>query len=504
MAEPAQPPLLQMRGISKAFPGVQALSKVDLTLHAGEVLALLGENGAGKSTLIKILGGAHPHDGGTIKIEGHQALLNNPLNSQAAGIGIIYQEFNLVAGLTARENIFLGQEPSRVCFIPRSQEEEQARALFARIGVEIDPNALCGELTVAQQQVVEIAKALSQEARIIVMDEPTAALTPREVEGLLKVIGELRAQGIGIIYISHRLDEIDEIADRVTILRDGSHVATRDKSKLQRDEMIELMVGRSLEKEFPFRECQPGNVRLAVKNLSRSSKVRNVSFELRAGEIVGLTGLVGAGRTETARLIFGADKKDSGTVELDGKPIGATSPRDAINCGICLLTEDRKSQGLILGQTVQENFGLPNLKQFTQTGLIDRAKESDALAKFVKQIPIKVASHEQPAQTLSGGNQQKIVLAKWLQRNAEVIIFDEPTRGIDVGAKYEIYQLINHLADEGKAILMISSELPEILGMSNRIIVMNEGRITGQISNVASATQEDIMKLATQREELAA
>ncbi|MDP6035446.1 MAG: sugar ABC transporter ATP-binding protein, partial [Verrucomicrobiota bacterium] len=278
----------------------------------------------------------------------------------------------------------------------------------------------------------------------------------------------------------------------------------RDKSKLQRDEMIELMVGRSLEKEFPFHECQPGNVRLAVKNLSRGSKVRNVSFELRAGEIVGLTGLVGAGRTETARLIFGADKKDSGTVELDGKPIGATSPRDAINCGICLLTEDRKSQGLILGQTVQENFGLPNLKQFTQTGLIDRAKESDALAKFVKQIPIKVASHEQPAQTLSGGNQQKVVLAKWLQRNAEVIIFDEPTRGIDVGAKYEIYQLINQLADKGKAILMISSELPEILGMSNRIIVMNEGRITGQISNVASATQEDIMKLATQREKLAA
>jgi ABC-type sugar transport system ATPase subunit len=504
MADTAQPPLLQMRGISKAFPGVQALSEVDLTLHAGEVLALLGENGAGKSTLIKILGGAHPHDEGAIEIEGHQALLNNPLNSQAAGIGIIYQEFNLVAGLTARENIFLGQEPSRVCFIPRSQEEEQARALFARIGVEIDPNALCGELTVAQQQVVEIAKALSQEARIIVMDEPTAALTPREVEGLLKVIGELRAQGIGIIYISHRLDEIDEIADRVTILRDGSHVATRDKSKLQRDEMIELMVGRSLEKEFPFRECQPGNVRLAVKNLSRSSKVRNVSFELRAGEIVGLTGLVGAGRTETARLIFGADKKDSGTVELDGKPIGATSPRDAINCGICLLTEDRKSQGLILGQTVQENFGLPNLKQFTQTGLIDRAKESDALAKFVKQIPIKVASHDQPAQTLSGGNQQKVVLAKWLQRNAEVIIFDEPTRGIDVGAKYEIYQLINQLADKGKAILMISSELPEILGMSNRIIVMNEGRITGQISDVASATQEDIMKLATQREELAA
>jgi ABC-type sugar transport system ATPase subunit len=504
MADTAQPPLLQMRGISKAFPGVQALSEVDLTLHAGEVLALLGENGAGKSTLIKILGGAHQHDEGAIEIKGHQTLLNNPLNSRAAGIGIIYQEFNLVPGLTARENIFLGQEPSRVCFIPRAQEEEQARELFARIGVEIDPNALCSDLTVAQQQVVEIAKALAQDAQIIVMDEPTAALTPREVEGLLKVIRELRAQGIGIIYISHRLDEIDAIADRVTVLRDGGHIATRDKSKLHREEMIELMVGRSLDKEFPPREYTPGPARLTVRNLMRGNTVCNVSFELHAGEIVGLTGLVGAGRTETARLIFGADPKDSGVIELDNKPINATSPRDAIRTGICLLTEDRKSQGLVLGQTVQENFGLPNLKQFTQTGLIDRAKESNAFAKFVKQIPIKVANHEQPAQTLSGGNQQKVVLAKWLQRNAEVIIFDEPTRGIDVGAKYEIYQLIHQLADEGKAILMISSELPEILGMSDRILVMNEGRITGEITDVSSATQEEIMKLATQREEIAA
>jgi len=314
----------------------------------------------------------------------------------------------------------------------------------------------------------------------------------------------LRAQGIGIIYISHRLDEIDAIADRVTVLRDGGHIATRDKSKLHRDEMIELMVGRSLDKEFPPREHTPGPARLTVRNLMRGNTVRNVSFELHAGEIVGLTGLVGAGRTETARLIFGADPKDSGVIELDNKPINATSPRDAIRKGICLLTEDRKTQGLVLGQTVQENFGLPNLKQFTQTGLIDRTKESGAFAKFVNQIPIKVASHEQPAQTLSGGNQQKVVLAKWLQRNAEVIIFDEPTRGIDVGAKYEIYQLIHQLADEGKAILMISSELPEILGMSDRILVMNEGKITGEITDVSSTTQEEIMKLATQREEIAA
>ena len=309
MAAAAHPPLLQMRGISKAFPGVQALSGVGLTLHAGEVLALLGENGAGKSTLIKILGGAHAHDEGELTIDGSPARIDSPQASQAAGIGIIYQEFNLVPGLTARENIFLGQEPARVSFIPHQKEADRARKLFQRIGVEIDPNALCRDLTVAQQQVVEIAKALAQDARIIVMDEPTAALTPREVDGLLQVVSELRTQGIGIIYISHRLDEIDAIADRVTVLRDGSHVATRDKTDLARDKMIELMVGRSLDKEFPSHDCQPGPVRLAVKNLARGNKVRDVSFELHAGEIVGLTGLVGAGRTETARLIFGADRR---------------------------------------------------------------------------------------------------------------------------------------------------------------------------------------------------
>tara|TARA_Y100001934_G_scaffold264605_1_gene341803 strand:+ start:228 stop:1742 length:1515 start_codon:yes stop_codon:yes gene_type:complete len=503
MADAAQPPLLRMRGISKAFPGVQALSGVDLTLHTGEVLALLGENGAGKSTLIKTLGGAHTHDAGEVSIDGQHARIDSPQASQTAGIGIIYQEFNLVPGLTARENISLGQEPSRVSFIPRQKETDRARKLFQRIGVDIDPDALCRDLTVAQQQVVEIAKTLAQDARIIVMDEPTAALTPREVDGLLKVVRELRTQGIGIIYISHRLDEIDAIADRVTVLRDGSHVATRNKADLERDEMIELMVGRSLDKEFPPHDCQPGAVRLEVKNLSRGNQVRDVSFELRAGEIVGLTGLVGAGRTETARLIFGADRKDTGTVELDGRPIRATTPRDAIRAGICLLTEDRKSQGLVLGQTVQENFGLPNLRQFTQGGLIDRQAESDAFANYVSQMQIKIANHEQPARTLSGGNQQKVVLAKWLQRNAHVIIFDEPTRGIDVGAKYEIYQLIHQLADDGKAILMISSELPEILGMSDRIIVMNEGRVTGEITDVPQATQEDIMKLATARHPLA-
>jgi ribose transport system ATP-binding protein len=498
------PPLLTMRGVDKSFPGVHALKNVDLDLAAGDVLALLGENGAGKSTLIKVLGGAHQPDSGTIEIDGQPIEITSPQDSQRAGIGIIYQEFNLVPAMTVRENIFLGQEPARVSIIPAGKERRRARELFERIGVELDPDALVRDLTVAQQQVVEIAKALSLDSRIIVMDEPSAALSPREVQGLFKIVEELKSQGIGVVYVSHRLDEIFAICNRVTVLRDGEYVDTKPIGELTRDTLIELMVGRKLENEFPTRaaanvpdkadtEARPG---LVVSGLVGGPKVKDISFNVRRGEIVALTGLVGAGRTETARLIFGADRRKAGEITLDGEELDIRSPRDAIASGICLLTEDRKGQGLILNQSVLENFGLPNLSQFSSGGLIQQKLERSAFQSYVEQLQIKVSRPDQRAGNLSGGNQQKVVLAKWLERDAEVIIFDEPTRGIDVGAKFEIYLLMHRLVEQGKAILMISSELSEVLGMADRIIVLHEGRVKGEINDVKTATQESIMSLA--------
>lgn len=489
-------PLLEMRGIRKSFPGVKALRGVDLGLGEGEVLALLGENGAGKSTLIKVLAGAHRADEGAILIDGKETEFHSPHDARDAGVGVIYQEFNLVPGLSAADNIFLGQEKSHGGFVAEKEQDAAASTLFERLRVEVDPTALCRDLTVAQQQIVEIAKALAFDARIIVMDEPSATLTPQEVEHLFGVVRELKAQGIGVIYISHRLDEIFEIADRVTVLRDGEGVGTKAIGELTRESMIEMMVGRKLENEFPKERHVAGTERLVARGLKRAPRVKDVSFSVRSGEIVGLTGLVGAGRTEAARLIFGADAREAGTISLDGRELAIRSPRDAIAAGICLLSEDRKAQGLVLGQSVQSNFGLPNLKSFSSGGFVDPKRESDRFAGFVESLKIRIADHEQAAQTLSGGNQQKVVLAKWLEKNAEVIIFDEPTRGIDVGAKYEIYLLMNRLASEGKAILMISSELPEVLGMSDRILVMHHGEIAGEITDVGNATQEEIMHLA--------
>ena len=489
-------PLLVMAGMDKSFPGVRALREVDLTLQAGEVLALVGENGAGKSTLIKVLSGAHLPDAGTIRIDGESVVIANPIDAQRAGVAVIYQEFNLIPSLSARENIFLGQERTRAGFVRHRDEHRRAVALFDRVGVQIDPDAPCRSLTVAQQQVVEIAKALSLDARIIVMDEPSATLTGQEVTRLFAIIRELRDQGIGVVYISHRLEEVFEIADRVMVMRDGEHVATRLVGDVTRGGLIEMMVGRKLENEFPTRRAAIGEPRLVVRNLSRADKVRGVSFSVRAGEVLALTGLVGAGRTETARLVFGADRPDGGSIELDGERLRIRNPRDAIRHGICLLTEDRKTQGLVLGLSARENFALPNLPQLSRAGFVKRREERDGFARYVNALRIKIPHAEQLTRNLSGGNQQKVVLAKWLASNSEVVIFDEPTRGIDVGAKYEIYLLINELAEQGKAILMISSELPEVLGMSDRILVMHEGRITGEIPDGAEATQEQIMTLA--------
>jgi ABC-type sugar transport system ATPase subunit len=489
-------PLLEMRGIVKSFPGVRALRGVSLSLRPGEVLALLGENGAGKSTLMKVLGGAHGADEGEILIDGRTAAFHSPHDSRQAGIAVIYQEFNLIPGLTACENIFLGQEISRAGFIAQKQERQRAAELFQRLGVAIDLDAPCRRLTTAQQQIVEIAKALAFEARVIVMDEPSAALTSHEVARLFEIIRDLKKHGIGFIYISHRLDEIFTIADRVTILRDGTNVGERAIEKLTRNEMIEMMVGRELKDEFPARTSAVGAPRLEVSGLHSGRAVRDVSFAVRRGEILALTGLVGAGRTETVRLIFGADDREAGEIRLDGNLLAIRSPRDAIAAGIGLLTEDRKLQGLVLGHSVRENFGLPNLDRLSQRGFVQLASERTEFGRYVDTLKIKVPHQEQRAGNLSGGNQQKVVLAKWLARNCDVLIFDEPTRGIDVGAKYEIYLLMNELAAQGKAIVMISSELPEVLGMADRILVMHEGRVTGEIADARRATQEQIMQLA--------
>ena len=489
-------PLLTMRGIVKSFPGVKALRGVDLTLHSGEVLALLGENGAGKSTLMKVLGGAHRADAGEIAIDGRKANFHSPHASRRAGVAIIYQEFNLVPALSAVENIFLGQESGRLGFIARSAERRRASELFERLGVKIDLDAPCRRLTTAQQQLVEIAKALAFDARIIVMDEPTAALTTHEVERLFGIIADLKSRGIGVIYISHRLDEIARIADRVSVLRDGANVGERLVGEITRAQMIEMMVGRELKDEFPPRTRTVGELVLSVRGLRRLPMVKGVSFNLRRGEIVALTGLIGSGRTETARLIFGADRRDAGEIRRGRTHVPLRSPAEAIKAGIAFLPEDRKTQGLVLGHSVRENFGLPNVDLFSEGGFMMRDLETRRFGRYVRRLQIKIPHREERAGNLSGGNQQKVVLAKWLARSCDLLIFDEPTRGIDVGAKFEIYDLMNRLVSKGKAVLMISSELPEVLGMADRILVMHDGRITGEITDVAHATQEQIMELA--------
>jgi ribose transport system ATP-binding protein len=490
--------LLEMRGIVKRYPGVVAVDGAQLTLKPGEVHCLVGENGAGKSTLMKILAGAVQPDEGEIRLEGEPIRIDSPQHAQRLGISMIYQEFNLTPFQSVAENIFLGREPryGKTPFINWPKLRADAKELLDRIRVKLDVNKPVFECSIAQQQMIEIAKALSFNARVIVMDEPSATLTDHELEALFDLIRNLKAQGIGIIYISHRLEEVFTTGDRVTVMRDGAYIATENVADVNRERIIKMMVGRELTEEFPKESFDLGEERLRVEGLTRDGVFEDVSFAVRTGEIVGLTGLVGAGRTEVARAIFGADAIDRGTIYLDGGPVRIANPRQAIRQGIGLLTEDRKNQGLVLGMSVRENATLANLGALVRAGFLRRGEEHRVSKKFVDDLRIKTPSVDQTVQNLSGGNQQKVVLAKWLFTQSKVLIFDEPTRGIDVGAKVEIYRLINALVRKGVAVLIISSELPEILGMCDRILVMHEGRLAGELTR-NDATQEAIMRLAT-------
>ena len=496
-AEPS--PVLALRGIRKAYPGVVALDGVDLDLHAGEVHVLLGENGAGKSTLMKIISGAVRRDAGEIRLAGVPVEITGPRHAQALGVAIIYQELNLIPHLTAGENIFLGREPVLgPGVIDQRRLMADAQKILRDLGVAIDARAVVGRLSVAQRQMVEVAKALSLEARVLILDEPTSALTAQEIRELFAAIARLKARGVALAYISHRMEELFAIGDRVTVLRDGRHVATRRLADTAMPELVRLMVGRDLKEQFPPRRAAPGAEALRVESLRRDGVLHDISFTLRRGEVLGVAGLMGSGRTELARAIFGADALDGGRVFLRGELKTVSSPRVAIDHGLGFLTEDRKHQGLVLGLSVQENTCLPSAGRLSRLGVMQPAREAAATAARIAELRIKTPGPHQRVVNLSGGNQQKVVLGKWLTTEAEILIFDEPTRGIDVGAKAEIYQLMNQLAARGAAILMISSELPEVLGMSDRILVMHAGRIAGEFA-AADATQEKLLAAALGR-----
>ena len=484
-----------MRAITKRFPGVVALAEVDFDVRRGEVHALVGENGAGKSTLMKIISGVYTRDAGEMIFNGQTVHFTSPRQAQDAGIVTIYQELNQIPQLSITENIFLGSELERGVLLNWREMHTRARELLARLHLDVDPRKPVNTLGVAQQQMVEVAKALHHRADLIIMDEPTSALSVNEIEDLFNIIRDLKAHGVAIVYISHHLDETFAISDRVTVLRDGRHVATRPTSELNVDKLIRLMVGRDLSEKFPKETAPRGAEVLRVDGLSQEDKLHDISFSVHAGEVLGIAGLIGAGRTELVRAIFGADPIDRGQIIIDGQPARIHSPSDAIRHGIALLTEDRKQQGLILQMTVRENVTLSVLKQLTRGLLTDRRKEGDLTQEYIRSIAIKTPSQNQQVINLSGGNQQKVVLSKWMATQPRVLIFDEPTRGIDVGAKVEIYKLINQLARQGVAIIMVSSELPEVIGMSDRIMVLREGRVAGFLDR-DEATEEKIMTYA--------
>ena len=492
--------ILSMKGITKSFSGVAALKNAALDLKAGEVVALMGENGAGKSTLMKILTGIYSKDSGEIQYMGQEVCFKGPAESEEAGISIVHQELNMMNDLTVAQNLFIGREEMNGFLIDDKKMNEKARELFKVLKIDINPAEKIGNLTVGKQQMVEIAKAISSKAKVIIFDEPTAALTDSEIEELFKVIRDLKKQGTGMVYISHRMDEINVISDRVIVMRDGEYVGTLITKECSKDDIIKLMVGRAIfgEPKTASNVAKDAPVVLKCENLNRGKAVKDVSFELRKGEILGFSGLMGAGRTEVARLIFGADKKDSGKIFINGKEITINTPEDAVAHGIGYLSEDRKRYGLIVDKSVEENTVISSLNDFVKGIFIDKAKSKEVSQKYVESLKTKTPSVSQLVKKLSGGNQQKVVIAKWLVKNSDILIFDEPTRGIDVGAKSEIYALMERLAKEGKSIIMISSELPEVLRMSDRVIVMCEGRITG-ILDIAEANQEVIMQSATKR-----
>jgi ABC-type sugar transport system ATPase subunit len=492
------PPLLVMEKITKDFSGVKVLKGVDFSLNRSEIVCLLGENGAGKSTLMKILAGVHTEYGGRIYIDGQPVRFRSTEDAGSHGVGIVFQEFNLCPNLSAMENLFLGNEiRNKIGFIDYSEMRRRAQKSFAALGVVIDPGALVRDLTVAPQQMIEIAKALAHNTRILIMDEPTAPLAGAEIEHLFKLMNELKARGVSIVFISHKLNEVLRMTDRVICLKDGENSGEVLTKNTTEDGLVSMMVGRELDKMYSRRKGKPAeDVVLAVRNLSGPPRIRNVSFQIRRGEIVGLAGLQGAGRTETARLIIGAEKKTGGSILLNGKSVNIRHPVDAVANHIGYVSEDRKKLGLVVNMTVRENSTMTiHKKVLNGLGLISRPKENAVTDRYVQMLKTKISSREQALKNLSGGNQQKVVLAKWLAINPQVLILDEPTRGIDVGAKAEVHKIIAELADQGVAILMISSELPEVLHVSDRILVMHEGRLTGEYSR-EEANEEVIMKAA--------